>query len=132
MGQGNGSVLLNSLQCYGNESNILKCPGALSQAMSPCHTSRDAGVICNQRPCKSMLALILLPYHVVSHDTAYPSNVMASATSNTTISVSWNIPTEFYSSITNYRLYRLHKTVNQLVICICIHVGWNVKATLLV
>ena len=70
--------------------------------------------------------------HVLLHDTAYPSNVMASATSNTTIFVSWSIPTEFYSSITNYWLYLLHKTVNQLVFYICIHAGWNVKATLLV
>ena len=34
---------------------------------------------------------------------AYPSNV-ASAISNTSISVSWSTPDEFYSSIIQYRL----------------------------
>ena len=35
---------------------------------------------------------------------AYPSNVVASAISNTSISVSWSTPDEFYSSIIQYRL----------------------------
>jgi hypothetical protein len=35
---------------------------------------------------------------------AYPSNVMASAASNTSISLTWGVPAEFQSSIVNYRL----------------------------
>ena len=35
---------------------------------------------------------------------AYPSNVMASAASSTSISVTWGVPAEFQSSIVNYRL----------------------------
>ena len=35
---------------------------------------------------------------------AYPSNVVASAVSSTSISVTWGVPAEFQSSIVNYRL----------------------------
>ena len=54
-GQGSGSVLLDSLQCFGNETYLLECPGAIFQLMSPCQHSRDAGVMCNDKQCKERL-----------------------------------------------------------------------------
>ncbi len=50
-GPGTGTVLLNGLQCYGNETNLTQCAGADFSA-APCSHSRDAGVTCQIRQCK--------------------------------------------------------------------------------
>ena len=50
-GPGTGSVILNALQCYGNETNLTQCAGADFSAVS-CPHSRDAGVTCQIRQCK--------------------------------------------------------------------------------
>ena len=55
-GQGTGPILLSSLQCYGNETYLLECPGTDFQTTPPCQHSRDAGVVCNERPCKYNLS----------------------------------------------------------------------------
>ena len=51
-GPGTGTVLLNALQCYGNETNLTQCAGADFGAF-PCPHSRDAGVTCQIRQCKA-------------------------------------------------------------------------------
>ena len=53
-GPGTGSVLLNALQCYGNETNLTQCAGADFSA-APCPHSRDAGVTCQIRQCKIVI-----------------------------------------------------------------------------
>ena len=50
-GQGTGTVFLNALQCYGNETNLTQCAGAVF-GTAPCSHSRDAGVTCRLRQCK--------------------------------------------------------------------------------
>ena len=50
-GPGTGTVLLNALQCYGNETNLTQCAGA-DFGTAPCPHSRDAGVTCQIRQCK--------------------------------------------------------------------------------
>ena len=59
-GQGSGPVLLSLLQCYGNESYLLDCPGAVFQTTSPCQHSRDVGVACNERPCMHSNSFLLM------------------------------------------------------------------------
>lgn len=62
-GQGSGPVLLNSLQCHGNETQLLECPGAVFLTTSPCQHSQDVGVVCNERPCMfvmSGLSLVII------------------------------------------------------------------------
>ena len=49
-GQGTGLVI-GSLQCFGNETNVTQCPGA-DFATSSCPHSRDIGVTCQVRECK--------------------------------------------------------------------------------
>ena len=105
-GQGSGPVLLSTLQCFGNESYLLDCPGAVLQSSPPCQHSRDVGVTCNERPCMYLLIIFAngINFECNTYHVAYPSNVMASAASNTSISVTWGAPAEFQSSIVNYRL----------------------------
>lgn len=50
-GPGTGLVLINALQCIGNETNLTQCAGA-DFGTSPCPHSRDAGVTCQVRQCK--------------------------------------------------------------------------------
>ena len=52
-GPGTGTVLLNALQCYGNETNLTQCAGA-DFGTAPCPHSRDAGVTCQIRQCKTV------------------------------------------------------------------------------
>lgn len=50
-GEGTGRVLINSLQCFGNETILTQCPGADS-VTSSCPHSRDIGVVCQIKKCK--------------------------------------------------------------------------------
>ena len=50
-GQGTGLVLINGLQCFGNETSLIQCPGA-DFVSSSCPHSRDIGVTCQVRQCK--------------------------------------------------------------------------------
>ena len=68
------SVVLNSPLCYGNETFLLECPGAVFLTTPSCQASSDAGVICNERQCKDYLL-----YHFCSvsvchytHDCSLP------------------------------------------------------------
>ena len=44
-GEGTGHILLNGLQCLGNESNLYECP---SDSRRRCDHSNDAGVVCQR------------------------------------------------------------------------------------
>jgi len=44
-GEGSGRVLLDELACYGNETNLLECPGN-SLGDHNCRHEEDVGVIC--------------------------------------------------------------------------------------
>ena len=61
-GQGTGVVLINSLRCIGNETNLTQCAGA-EFVISGCPHSRDIGVTCQVRQCKLFL---LLSYKALS------------------------------------------------------------------
>lgn len=45
-GQGTGPILLNNVQCIGNETILADCP---SSVVSGCYHNEDAGVRCNIR-----------------------------------------------------------------------------------
>lgn len=57
-GQGTGRVLINSLQCIGNETNVTQCAGG-EFVNSACPHSRDIGVNCQIRQCK-LLAIVFI------------------------------------------------------------------------
>ena len=67
------------------------------------HTE-DASVECSMRRSE-LLGCQTVQYFIsfYNHNAAYPSNVVASAASNTSITIGWGMPAEFYSSIVNYR-----------------------------
>ena len=102
-GQGTGTVLLNALQCYGNETNLTQCTGA-DFGTAPCPHSRDAGVTCQLRQCKLAISVrSKWHYTNIDHTIAYPSNVQVVTASSTSINVAWSAPVEFVSSIVKYR-----------------------------
>ena len=43
--QGAGPIVLNNVQCTGEERRLLECPG-IAQDVSNCRHSEDAGVTC--------------------------------------------------------------------------------------
>jgi nitrate reductase beta subunit len=47
-GQGSGPILLDQVQCFGNESNIFDCPQN-DIGMHNCIHDQDAGVTCTAR-----------------------------------------------------------------------------------
>ena len=47
-GQGTGSILLDQVQCIGNESNIFDCPRN-QIGVHDCSHGEDAGVTCTSR-----------------------------------------------------------------------------------
>ena len=59
-GQGNGTILLNNLQCTGKENNLFECKS--DRNTLDCGHSQDAGVLC---PCKQIITVIA--YVQVSH-----------------------------------------------------------------
>lgn len=53
-GQGTGPILLNNVQCIGNETRLADCP---SSVVSGCFHNEDAGVRCNIRIGKVTILL---------------------------------------------------------------------------
>lgn len=51
-GQGTGNVLVTTIQCTGNETSLIECPGAGFLDNQPCQHTRDAGVTCQRRQCE--------------------------------------------------------------------------------
>ena len=45
-GQGYGEIILDDLECFGNETNIMQCPH-LGLYVQNCAHSEDAGVACH-------------------------------------------------------------------------------------
>lgn len=48
-GQGLGPILLDNVQCLGNELTILQCQGEDQLGLHNCRHTEDAGVICPGR-----------------------------------------------------------------------------------
>lgn len=65
-GQGTGLVLINGLQCFGNETSLIQCPGA-DFVSSSCPHSRDIGVTCQVRQCKLGLLLEQIECNEFTH-----------------------------------------------------------------
>ena len=53
-GQGTGPILINQLQCSGDESEILNCPYS-PFLLSSCSHYYDAGVVCEGMVCIMIL-----------------------------------------------------------------------------
>ena len=67
-GEGSGTILLDSVSCTGNHSNIFDCPhGGFEN--NNCHHRKDAGVRCRDAPskyyCIVELASIITLNHVI-------------------------------------------------------------------
>ena len=45
-GQGEGAIVLDDLQCIGNEANLLECPSFTNPGVHNCGHFEDASVIC--------------------------------------------------------------------------------------
>ena len=58
-GQGPGPILLDSVQCRGNENNILSCPQQAKNAPRNCDESQNAGVQCRGKE-KSAVGMKIL------------------------------------------------------------------------
>ena len=58
-GQGPGPILLDQVQCFGNESDIFDCPQN-DIGMHNCVHDQDAGVTCTTRESSIMPSLCVL------------------------------------------------------------------------
>ena len=57
-GQGSGPILLDQVQCFGNESNVFDCPRN-DIGMHNCAHDQDAGVTCTAREFTNSLFVIV-------------------------------------------------------------------------